>query len=123
VVEFGDVTLPPRDPFRRAHLWDQSSIQQRQRFPTAHATALCHKDTNTDLTKNLDLCGVADEVLLIGALVTIVFLLMLHMDLLPQILFGGITAIFLGVMIFLILRWIIHCRGPPGVDASRAPEV
>jgi uncharacterized protein len=41
-------------------------------------------------------------VLLIGALVTIVFLWMLHMDLLPQILFGGITAIFLGVMMFLI---------------------
>jgi uncharacterized protein len=41
-------------------------------------------------------------VLLIGALVTIVFLWMLHMDLLPQILFGGITAIFLGIMMFLI---------------------
>jgi TRAP transporter TAXI family solute receptor len=39
---------------------------------------------------------------LIGALVTIVFLWMLHMDLLPQVLFGGITAIFLGIMIFLI---------------------
>jgi uncharacterized protein len=46
--------------------------------------------------------GVLWYVLLIGALVTIVFLWMLHMDLLPQILFGGITAIFLGVMIFLI---------------------
>jgi TRAP transporter TAXI family solute receptor len=41
-------------------------------------------------------------VLLIGALISIVFLWMLHMDLLPQILFGGITAIFLGVMMFLI---------------------
>ena len=41
-------------------------------------------------------------VLLVGALVTIVFLWMLHMDLLPQILFGGITAIFLGIMMFLI---------------------
>jgi len=41
-------------------------------------------------------------VLLFGALVMIVFLWMLHMDLLPQVLFGGITAIFLGVMIFLI---------------------
>jgi uncharacterized protein len=46
--------------------------------------------------------GVLWYVLLIGALVSIVFLWMLHMDLLPQILFGGITAIFLGVMIFLI---------------------
>ena len=42
------------------------------------------------------------HVLLIGALVTIVFLWMLHTDLLPQLLFGGITAIFLGLMIFLI---------------------
>jgi uncharacterized protein len=41
-------------------------------------------------------------VLWVGALVSIVFLWMLHMDLLPQILFGGITAIFLGIMIFLI---------------------
>ena len=41
-------------------------------------------------------------VLLSGALITIVFLWMLHMDPLPQLLFGGITAIFLGVMTFLI---------------------
>jgi uncharacterized protein len=41
-------------------------------------------------------------VLWIGALISIVFLWMLHMDLMPQVLFGGITAIFLGVMIFLI---------------------
>jgi TRAP transporter TAXI family solute receptor len=40
--------------------------------------------------------------LLIGALVTIVFLWMLHLDLVPQVVFGGITAVFLGVMIFLI---------------------
>jgi TRAP transporter TAXI family solute receptor len=41
-------------------------------------------------------------VLLLGALVTIVFLWMLHTDLMPQILLGGITAFFLGIMIFLI---------------------
>src|SRR5215471_7103372 len=41
-------------------------------------------------------------VLWIGALVTVVFLWMLHLDLVPQIVFGGITAVFLGVMIFLI---------------------
>src|SRR5215471_2529182 len=41
-------------------------------------------------------------VLWIGALVTIVFLWMLHMDLMPQVLLGSITAIFLGIMIFLI---------------------
>jgi TRAP transporter TAXI family solute receptor len=41
-------------------------------------------------------------VLWIGALISIVFLWMLHMDLMPQVLLGGITAIFLGIMIFLI---------------------
>lgn len=41
-------------------------------------------------------------VLLLGALGTILFLWMLHMDQLPQVLFGGITSAFLGIMIFLI---------------------
>jgi TRAP transporter TAXI family solute receptor len=41
-------------------------------------------------------------VLWIGALIAIVFLWMLHMDLMPQVLLGGINAIFLGIMIFII---------------------
>ena len=41
-------------------------------------------------------------VLIIGALVTIIFMWMLHMDLVPQLLLSGITAFFLGIMIFLI---------------------
>src|ERR1700757_1294354 len=61
-------------------------------------------------------------VLLIGALVTIVFLWMLHMDLLPQILFGGITAIFLGVMMFLIYAMDHPLQGAVSVgpDAFQA---
>jgi hypothetical protein len=41
-------------------------------------------------------------VVLAGALITIAFLWMLQIELLPQILFGAITALFLGMMIFLI---------------------
>ncbi len=41
-------------------------------------------------------------VVLGGALITLAFLWMLQIELLPQILFGTITALFLGMMIFLI---------------------
>ena len=41
-------------------------------------------------------------VVILGAIVTIVFIWMLHMELVPQILLGGVTALFLGVMTFLI---------------------
>ena len=38
----------------------------------------------------------------IGALLMIAFLWILHMELVSQIILGGITAFFLGIMIFLI---------------------
>ena len=41
-------------------------------------------------------------VVFIGAFVMIAFLWMLHMELVSQIILGGITAFFLGIMIFLI---------------------
>ena len=41
-------------------------------------------------------------VVVIGAFLMIAFLWMLHMELVPQIMLGGITAFFLGIMIFLI---------------------
>jgi hypothetical protein len=41
-------------------------------------------------------------VVVIGAILSIAFLWMLHMELMPQIMLGGITAFFLGIMIFLI---------------------
>jgi hypothetical protein len=41
-------------------------------------------------------------VVILGGLLTIVFLWMIHMDFVPQIFLGGITAIFLGVMTFLL---------------------
>jgi hypothetical protein len=41
-------------------------------------------------------------VLILGALVTIIFMWMLHIDPLPHLLLSGLTAFFLGIMIFLI---------------------
>jgi hypothetical protein len=46
--------------------------------------------------------GVLWYVVVIGALLTIAFLWMLYMELAPQIILGGLTAFFLGIMIFLI---------------------
>jgi hypothetical protein len=51
---------------------------------------------------NTAIPGVMWYMVVIGALLTIVFLGMLHMELVPQIMLGGITAFFLGIMIFLI---------------------
>jgi lipid-A-disaccharide synthase-like uncharacterized protein len=41
-------------------------------------------------------------VVILGGLLTIMFLWMIHVDLVPQIFLGGITPIFLGIMTFLI---------------------
>ncbi|MCX7348883.1 MAG: DUF4239 domain-containing protein [Alphaproteobacteria bacterium] len=41
-------------------------------------------------------------VVIFGAILTSMFIWMLHMDLIPQILLGGVTALFLGVMTYLI---------------------
>jgi len=46
--------------------------------------------------------GVLWYVVFIGAFLMISFLWMLHIELVPQIILGGITAFFLGIMIFLI---------------------
>ena len=46
--------------------------------------------------------GVLWWVVIFGGVISIVFLWMLHMDFVPQMLLGGITAVFLGVMVFLI---------------------
>jgi hypothetical protein len=46
--------------------------------------------------------GVLWYVVVIGAFLMIAFVWMLHMELIPQIILGGTTAFFLGIMIFLI---------------------
>ena len=50
-------------------------------------------------------------VVFIGAFLMIAFLWMLHMDLVSQIILGGITAFFLGIMIFLIYAMDRPLRG------------
>ncbi len=46
--------------------------------------------------------GVLWYLVLVGALITVVFVWMLHIDFVRQLLLGGLTALFLGIMIFLI---------------------
>ncbi len=58
-------------------------------------------------------------VLIVGALGTIIFMWMLHTDLVPQLLLSGITAFFLGIMIFLIYAMDHPLQG--AVSASDAP--
>jgi hypothetical protein len=54
-------------------------------------------------------------VVALGAFLSIAFLWMLHMELLPQILLGGVTALFLGIMIFLIYAMDHPLRGAVSV--------
>jgi len=58
-------------------------------------------------------------VVLIGAMITIVFIWMLHMDFVPQILLGGLTAFFLGIMTFLIYAMDHPLQG--GVSVGPEP--
>jgi hypothetical protein len=57
-------------------------------------------------------------VVIIGAFITIVFLWMLHMDLAPQIMLGGITAFFLGIMTFLIYAMDHPLQGAVSISAE-----
>lgn len=61
-------------------------------------------------------------VVFIGAFLMIAFLWMLHMELVPQIVLGGITAFFLGIMIFLIYAMDRPLQGAVSVspDAFRS---
>jgi NMT1-like family/Protein of unknown function (DUF4239) len=54
-------------------------------------------------------------VVIIGSLVTIVFIWMIHMDLIPQIVLGGTTAFFLGLTTFLIYAMDHPLQGGVGV--------
>ncbi len=55
-------------------------------------------------------------VVIFGAIVSIVFIWMLHMDLVPQLFFGSVTALFLGVMTFLIYAMDHPLQGAVSVD-------
>ncbi len=88
------------------HYLDEMSIAREQRLSIVSAA----------------IPGVLWYVVMIGTLITIAFLWMLHMELVPQILFGSITAFFLGMMIFLVyaldhpLQGAIHI-GPDAFEA------
>ena len=60
---------------------------------------------------------------LLGAFLTIAFLWMLHMELVPQILLGGITAFFLGIMIFLIYAMDHPLQGAVSVPPDSSSNV
>jgi len=68
------------------HYLDEMMVHREQRMEAVNAA----------------IPGVMWYMVVIGALLTIVFLWMLHMEPIPQIILGGITAFFLGIMIFLI---------------------
>jgi Protein of unknown function (DUF4239) len=57
-------------------------------------------------------------VVIFGAVVSIVFLWMLHMELVPQLLFGALTAVFLGVMTFLIYAMDHPLQGAVSVSSD-----
>jgi hypothetical protein len=58
VAEFGDMTLPRA--ILSARTFVESIIDPAAPAVShCHATALCHKDINADLTKNFDLRGIA----------------------------------------------------------------
>jgi DMSO reductase anchor subunit len=57
-------------------------------------------------------------VVILGGVLTIMFLWMIHMDFLPQIFLGGTTAIFLGVMTFLIYAMDHPLQGAVSVGAE-----
>jgi hypothetical protein len=70
-----------------------------------------------------DIPGVLWYVLMIGAVLTVVFMWMLHMKLISQILLGGVTALFLGIMLFLIFAMDRPLRGAVSVAADSFQSV
>lgn len=62
--------------------------------------------------------GVLWYLVLIGALLTVVFVWMLHMKFVSQLLLGGVIAVFLGIMIFLIYSLDRPLRGAVGVSPA-----
>jgi uncharacterized protein len=62
--------------------------------------------------------GVLWYVVVVGALISIAFLWMLHMELVQQILLGGITGLFIGIMIFVIYAMDHPLRGAVSVTSE-----
>jgi hypothetical protein len=62
--------------------------------------------------------GVLWYIVVIGAFITIAFVWMLHMELKSQIVLGGVTAFFLGIMIFLIYAMDRPLQGAVSVSPA-----
>ena len=124
-VELRDYTHYIIDKDWPAHRRGSVPIGGEHRLQVVRATLMSYEPTtkthellHSELLRYLDAMMVSREqrlatvtaaiprvlwyVVVIGAILMITFLWMLHMDLVPQILLGGITAFFLGIMIFLI---------------------
>jgi len=67
--------------------------------------------------------GVLWYVVVIGAFITIAFVWMLHMKLIPHFVLGGITAFGLGIMIFLIYAMDHPMRGAVSVSPDEFSSV
>jgi hypothetical protein len=67
--------------------------------------------------------GVLWYVVIIGALLTVTFMWMLHMKLMSQILLGSVTALFLGIMLFLIFAMDRPLRGAVSVTPESFQSV
>jgi hypothetical protein len=67
--------------------------------------------------------GVLWYIVIIGAIVTVIFMWMLHMKLVSQILLGSVTAVFLGMMLFLIFAMDRPLRGAVSVTPQSFQSV
>jgi hypothetical protein len=62
-------------------------------------------------------------IVMIGAFLTVTFMWMLHMNMTSQILLGGLTALFLGIMLFLIFAMDRPLRGAVSVTPGSFQSV
>jgi Protein of unknown function (DUF4239) len=62
-------------------------------------------------------------VVIIGAVITILFLWMIHMEFIPQIVLGGLTALFLGLITFLIYAMDSPLQGAVSVGPGAYQSV
>jgi hypothetical protein len=67
--------------------------------------------------------GVLWYIVITGAILTVIFMWMLHMKLISQILLGSVTAIFLGMMLFLIFAMDRPLRGAVSVTPESFQSV
>jgi hypothetical protein len=104
----------------------------RQTVLSFEPTTKTQEVLQAEMQRYLDAMGVAREqrlsavtatmpgllwyLVLIGALLTVVFVWMVHMNLASQFLLGGIIALFLGNMIFLIYSFDRPLQGAVGVS-------